>query len=96
VYFKDLKKKDVVVEYQLLRDGPTQSGTAFPNFYVWVTVKENGTLLEDGAVRVAAMEKKRFGVYDYFSARRYRRDMDKILSNLSPACGNQIKEKIGK
>ena len=41
-YFKELKKKSVVVEYQLLRTGPTQSGTAFPKFYVWVRIKENG------------------------------------------------------
>jgi hypothetical protein len=60
-YFKDLKKKNIVVEYQLLRDGPTQSGIAFPKFYCWVTIKENGVIVEDGAVRVAAMEKKRFG-----------------------------------
>src|SRR5438045_2576003 len=45
-YFKELKKKDVVVEYELLRNGPTQSGIAFPKFYAWVRVKEDGNLLE--------------------------------------------------
>jgi len=93
---EDLKKKDVVVEYQLLRDGPTQSGTAFPNFYVWVTVKENGTLLEDGAVRVAAMEKKRFGVYDYLARADIERDMDKIYQTFPRPVADKIKEKIGK
>jgi hypothetical protein len=58
-HFKELKKKEVVVEYELLRGGPTQSGTAFPKFYAWVRVKENGNLLEEGAVRIAAIEKKR-------------------------------------
>jgi hypothetical protein len=95
-YFKDLKKKDIVVEYQLLRDGPTQSGTAFPKFYCWVTIKENGTLLEDGAVRVAAMEKKRFGVYDYLPRADIQRDMDKVYQTFPRPVADKIKEKVGK
>lgn len=31
-YFKDDLKKDVTVEYELLRNAPTQSGIAFPKF----------------------------------------------------------------
>jgi hypothetical protein len=95
-YFKDLKKKDVVVEYQLLRDGPTQSGTAYPKFYVWVTVKEDGTLLEDGAVRVAAMEKKRFGVYDYLTRADIDRNLDKAYKTFPRPVVDKIKEKMGK
>jgi len=96
LYFKELKKKDVAVEYQLLRDGPTQSGTAFPKFYVWVTVKENGTLLEDGAARVAAMEKKRFGVYDYLARADIERDVEKIYQVFPRPVADKIKEKIVK
>lgn len=95
-YFKQLKKKNVVVESQLLRDGPTQSGTAFPKFYVWVMVKENGTLLEDGAVRVAAMEKKRFEVYDYLSRADIERDVEKVYQVFPRPVADKIKEKIGK
>ena len=64
-YFKEAKKQSVVIEYELLRKGATQSGTAFPKFYAWVIVRADGKLIEEGAVKVAAMEKKRFGVYDY-------------------------------
>jgi len=95
-YFKDLKKKNLVVEYQLLRDGPTQSGTAFPKFYCWVTIKENGSLLEDGAVRVAAMEKKRFGVHDYLARVEIEKDMDKVYQTFPRPVADKIKEKIGK
>jgi hypothetical protein len=95
-YFKDLKKKNIVVEYQLLRDGPTQSGTAFPKFYCWVTIKENGVLVEDGAVRVAAMEKKRFGVYDYLARADIERDMDKVYQTFPRPVADKIKEKITK
>jgi hypothetical protein len=95
-YFKDLKRKNIVVEYQLLRDGPTQSGTAFPKFYCWITIKENGVLVEDGAVRVAAMEKKRFGVYDYLTRADIERDMDKVYQTFPRPVADKIKEKIGK
>jgi hypothetical protein len=95
-YFKDVKKKNVVVEYQLLRDGPTQSGTAFPKFYAWVMVKENGTLLEEGAVTVAAMEKKRFGVYDYLTRGDIERNLEMVYQIFPRPVGNKIKEKVGK
>ena len=55
------------VEYQLLRSGPTQSGVAFPKYYLWARVSSGPTLLVEGAVRVAAMERKRFEVKNFMS-----------------------------
>jgi hypothetical protein len=76
--------------------GPTQSGTAFPKFYIWVTVKENGTLLEDGAVRVAAMEKTRFAVTDYLTRADIERDVDKVYQTFPRPVADKIKEKVAK
>jgi len=95
-YFKELKKKSVVVEYQLLRNGPTQSGTAFPKFYIWVMIKENGALLEDGAVRVAAMEKKRFEVLNYLTRADIERDVERVYQIFPRPVADKIKEKIAK
>jgi hypothetical protein len=95
-YFKDLKKKDVVVDYQLLRDRPTQSGTALPKFYAWVKVKEKDTLLEEGAVRVAAMEKKRFGVLEYLTRVDIERDLERVYQIFPRPVGDKIKERVGK
>ena len=95
-YFKELKGKDVSVEYELLRDAPTQSGTAFPNFYSWVRIKENDNPLEEEAVRVAAVEKKRFGVYDYLSRADIERDPEKVYQVFPKTVGDKIRDKIGK
>src|SRR6185295_11679305 len=95
-YFQELKKKRVVVEYQLLRNGPTQSGTAFPKFYIWVMIKENGVLLEDGAIKVAAMEKKRFAVYDYLARADIERDGERLYQIFPRPVADKIKEKIAK
>ena len=95
-YFQEVKKRSVVVDYELLRKGPTQSGTAFPKFYAWVIVKEDGTVIEDGAVKVAAMEKKQFAVYDYLSRSEIESDVENLYRVFPAAVADKIKEKLGK
>jgi hypothetical protein len=73
-YFKAVKQKTVTVEYELLRNGPTQSGIAYPKFYAWVTVRDGATVLDQGAVRVAAIEKKRFEVTHFVSEADIKRE----------------------
>lgn len=58
---------NVTLKYQLLRDGPTQSGVSYPKYYVWVQVFEGTNIIKEGAARVAAIEKKRFEVFDFLS-----------------------------
>src|SRR4051794_22699849 len=67
LYFRKSKTEKVTVEPEMLRDGPTQSGLSFPKFYVWARVFTGGRLREEGAVRLAAVEGKRFDVTDYLS-----------------------------
>jgi hypothetical protein len=58
---------DCRVEYSLLRDGPTQTGIAYPKFYVWVICYQQDRVLKQGAVRVAAVDKQGFHVTDFLS-----------------------------
>lgn len=95
-YFKEAKKKPVTVDYELLRNGPTQSGTAFPKFYAWVVVKADGVIIEEGAVRVAAIEKKRFGVYDYLSQPEIEREVEKLYRVFPDEVADKIKKKLGR
>jgi hypothetical protein len=67
------------VEYKLLRDAPTQSGVAYPKFYAWVVVVGTGTKqLNQGAVRVASVEKVRFEVTQFISKEQVKTDRDAI------------------
>jgi hypothetical protein len=50
-----------------LRDGPTQSGVAYPKYYFWVRVTCSSTLCTEGAVRVAAIQREKFEVTDFLS-----------------------------
>src|SRR5581483_3595504 len=72
------------VEYQLLRDDPTQAGIAYPKFYAWVEIFSGNRLLQEGAVRLAAIEKARFEVTQFVSQEGVNRD-PQVLAPIFPA-----------
>jgi hypothetical protein len=54
------------VTFELLREGPTQSGVSYPKFYLWVRVLlADGNEQVSGAVRVAAIDRLGFEVTDF-------------------------------
>jgi hypothetical protein len=73
-YFQRKHGKKVTVEHEMLRDGPTQSGVAYPMFYVWVRVFEGQEILEQGAARLAAIERREFQVTHFLSEQAIRAD----------------------
>jgi len=73
-YFKAAQSQAARVEHDLLRDGPTQSGVSYPKFYVWVRVFDGAALVNQGAVRLAAIDRKRFDVTTFMSAEAIRED----------------------
>lgn len=64
----------ITVDYQLLRDEPTQVGVSYPKYYVWVRIYSEGQLIEQGAARVAAVEKTRFEVLPFISQSQIQRE----------------------
>ena len=59
------EKEGCSVEYQLLRDGPTQTGISYPKFYVWTKCFQKDGTVSEGAARLAAIEKRGFNVTDF-------------------------------
>jgi len=55
------------VTYKPLRNGPTQSGVSYPKYYLWVKVLTGSKLSQEGAVRVAAIERTHFDVTNFMS-----------------------------
>lgn len=68
-YFKEKTGKQFEIDYELLREKPYQAGkkypSAYPKFYLWIELYENNKLVNKGAARVAAIEKKRFEVVTF-------------------------------
>ncbi|HEY4370062.1 MAG TPA: hypothetical protein VGN07_22715 [Steroidobacteraceae bacterium] len=67
-YFRSaIKIENPTIEIELLRNGPTQSGVAYPKYYAWVVVKAENREVAEGALRVAAIDEARFEVTDFLS-----------------------------
>jgi hypothetical protein len=95
MYFAERRKeKNVAVDFVLLREGPTQSGIAYPKFYAWVRVAGGKSPADRGAVRLAAIEKTRFEVTDFVSEQTMRIDRDHIYQVFPPQVCDKIKLKL--
>lgn len=72
------------VSFDLLRAGATQSGVAYPKYYLWVRVRASDGRSTSGAVRVAAIDRRRFDVTDFLSASEIKADPG-IVRSVFPA-----------
>jgi len=94
-YFTKTRGKSSRIEYEMLREGPTQSGVAYPKFYVWVRVFEGAANVEQGAVRLAAVERREFQVTDFLSERTIRADSTVIYRVFPAPICERINSKLG-
>jgi hypothetical protein len=96
-YFESLRKQKVIsLEFDLLRDGPTQSGVSSPKFYIWVRLAGGKSPDDRGAVRVAAVERTQFEVMNFVSERIIRNDKGSIRHIFpAPVC-EAIDARVGK
>jgi hypothetical protein len=91
-YFSASASAGVSVSYEMLRKDPTQSGAAFPKYYVWVTVRSRDGAQRKGAVRLAAVDKKQFNVTDFLPAEDIRTTPDRAGEIFPAALVPRIKE----
>lgn len=94
-FFQEGTKGRVRVEYELLRKEPTQSGVAFPKFYLWVKAFQGKKLLVEGAARVAAVEKKRFDVVNFREKAEIQKDPDAVANTFPAALVPGILQRAG-
>jgi len=93
-YFRNLTEDEVSVDFEMLREGPTQSGTAYPKFYVWASVKRDASPSERHAVRVAAIERQRFEVTDVLSEVAITQEPSAIYEIFPAAVCKEIEAKL--
>ena len=74
----------------MLRDGPTQTGIGYPKFFAWVRVREGDTVLEEGAIVLAAVDRKAFSVKDYHEASSIRNAPQTVRDNFPPPVAEAI------
>ena len=94
-FFRESSTAPMRVEYQLLREGPTQTGIAYPKFYAWVKVFSGSRLSQEGAVRLAAIDKARFEVTQFVPKSDVTRDPQALARIFPAALIPSILEKSG-
>ena len=82
-----------LLNVEMLRKGPTQTGIAWPKFYVWITLTREGKVVVEGATRLAAIDKKKFEVTD-FVTRKQAADEDLLLGIFPSLVVDEIKKKL--
>ena len=84
---------DCKIEYELLRNGPTQSGISYPKYYLWVKTIKGRNVAEEGAVRIAAVDQKSFEVTHFLSREEISRSPSQVASIFPAALVDKITEK---
>ena len=93
-YFQDIYKEVVTVEYELLREIPTQVGVALPKYYIWVKIYSQKVLLDEGAVKVAAVEKTHFTVLNYLAIADLKKSPERINQIFPLPVGDNIRSRL--
>lgn len=83
-YFASRGLTDPQISYELLRRGPTQSGVAYPKFYLWVSAASGQGNVMTGAMRVAAIDRIRFEITDFVAQADILKNPD-VLASIFPA-----------
>ena len=86
-------KQDLKIDYELLREGPTQTGISYPKYYVWVRGLDRKRLVVEGAARVAAIDRMRFEVTDFLSRQEIRTSPEKVEKIFPAALRSLIAKK---
>jgi hypothetical protein len=93
-YFPKRRGDTSLVKFEMLREGATQTGVAYPKFYVWAQVSVAGAVVEQGAIRLAAIQRKRFEVTDYLSESSLRADPGAMSRVFPAAVCDRIRAKL--
>jgi hypothetical protein len=94
-YHSEIVLTPTSVDYRLLRDAPTQVGMALPKFYAWVKIYEGENLKLEGAIRLAAYEKKGFDILEFYSKSAILSESDAIAKTFPSSLVPMILERAG-
>lgn len=72
----------------LLRDGPTQTGIAYPKYYVWI--QTDGRQPIQGAMRLSAVNKERFLVSDFMPLSEIQKAPDEVAKVFPKSVAKKI------
>lgn len=93
-YFTRSTGRKVAVDYAFLREGPTQTGVSYPKYYLWVKIRIGKNVIEEGAVRVAAIDQKQFEITHYLSKAAMKKNPEQINEIFPLPVGDKIQQML--
>lgn len=93
-YFSEIFETPVKVEFEMLRNSPTQSGVSLHKYYLWVILKEGQRAFNAGAVRVASIDRKFFEITDFLSIDEIKANPDRIRMIFPEPVCEKIQSKV--
>lgn len=91
-YFSKQFNKTIFVDYKILRNKPTQIGIGWPKYYLWAEIKDSGTIVSEGAVQVAAMDKVKFEVFQFIAAEEINKSSKKLNRYFPSVLHDEIRQ----
>lgn len=91
-YFAGRANTPAVKSFEMLRDGPTQSGLSFPKFFAWVVLLDG----REAAVEVAAIDKKEFRIVQVFFASDIAKDRQVMNEQFPPPVIETVLEHLNR
>ena len=86
-------EENLTIDFELLRDGPTVAGVAWPKYYLWVKVSSKDKLHE-GAARVAFIDEERFEITDWLEKEEITKDTEALYDVFPEPVVDKILEKL--
>ncbi len=94
-FSRERQLKNPKVDFELLRDQPTQSGVSYPKYYLWVRINGGKSAADRGAARVAAVEGKKFEVLRFISEPDIRANPSALKLVFPAQVCERIEAKLG-
>lgn len=93
-YFQELNKDVLTVQYELLRNTPSQVGVGSPKYYIWVKIYGQKGMIDEGAVKVAAEAKKLFIVLTFEAIADLKKSPEQIDRIFPLSVGDKIRSRL--
>lgn len=72
--FQSNYEGNISVQFEFLREEATQTGNAYPKYYLWVIILDNAQLIDEGAIRLALLDQNTFEITHYITKSQMKED----------------------
>lgn len=92
--FQSYYEGNISVQFEFLREEATQTGNAYPKYYLWVIIFDNAQLIDEGAIRLALLDQNKFEITHYITKSQIKEDPTSLEMIYPKEVVEYIKQKL--